>query len=132
MPTRYVATFRVIFNADGETNARIISEHLQEVIADEFVDEEGESESVDMTQLISFGEPLTAQEAANTLRKARNVLLRTKMKDAYDTASVIDQMAHVLEHRDQDEMGGQSPLTYDFSHFVDIAHQVWLGQMPTD
>lgn len=129
---RYVATFRVVFNAESDLDARIVGEHLHEVLADEFADEDGEAETVDMTQLISFGEELTAQEAANTLRKARNVLLRTKLKDAYDTASAVDQIAHQLEHRDQIEMGGQVPPTYDFSHFVDVAHDIWAGKYPVD
>lgn len=132
MAHRYVATFRVVFNADTDVEAGVIGGHLQEVIADEFTDDDGEAETVDMTQLISFGESLTAQEAANTLRKARNVLLRTKMKDCYDVASSLDQMAHALEHRDQIEMGGEAPVTYDFSHFVDVAHEIWAGRFPVD
>ena len=130
MPEKYVATFRVVFEAEGEIQSRVIGEHLTEALAN-VLDEDEDGDTVDMTQLIAFGPPLTATEAANSLRKARNVLLRTKMKDAYDVASVLDQMAHVLEHRDE-EMAGNVPVSYDFGHFVDIAGRVWAGEMPID
>lgn len=128
MAEKYLASYRVVFNAEDGLQAKIIADHLQDLVADELDEDD---EAIDLTQLIPLGEPRTNLEAANTLRAARNVLLRTKKQDAYDMARMLDQMAHVIAERSE-EMSGMVHPTYDFGKFTDIAAKIWAGEFPIE
>src|SRR6266542_3511193 len=115
--SRYIATLRVVFDAESEVDAVIVANDFQEAIADKLDHEE---ETVDVTQVI----PATARaaveptELVNQMRVVVDMLIVTKIKDCFDLAQWIHRTAWILEHRTEEtfDLSG-----YDYGSFMDHA-----------
>lgn len=130
MSDQYVGTYRVILSQDDDVSAALVADFLLNQLR-EFTNTE-EGESAELTQLIKFGEGQpTAQEMCDTLAKARNFLIKTKMKDCWAVAQVLDQFIYAFRTR-MEEQQVMNPPGYDYDHFVRIAQEVMMGKMAVD
>lgn len=122
-----IATYRLIFYPEDEVQGAMIAEQIRQDI-EARLDEE---DTVDMTQVLSADvSGLSPIETVDIIRKARNALIRTKLKDCWDQARELDKLAYILLHRNE---GMPDPLSgYDWSRFIDITHEVLAGKSPVD
>lgn len=122
---KFVATFRVLLESPTEVEAQVAAEALSETI-EEHLDE---GDDLRLMEVINADNAATYHELALTLRVARNKLLATKKRDAYDLARQLDQMAwdiHVAA-----SSNNLNP-SYDHGKFIDVARAVWDGSNPLD
>lgn len=116
MTQRYVATMRVTFHAEDETEAVVEADHLAQAV--ENMLEEGDT--LDLTQVIAMDltRALEPQELVERMRFMAKALVATRVRECYDLGSWLWRTAWVLEHRAEDsfDAGG-----YDHGEFVSIA-----------
>lgn len=124
---QYIATYRVVFRSGDDLEAQVIAEHLRAHIEEEL--DLDDDDSVDMTQVVSFGEALTAEESAIVLKRARNVLIKLRTADAWDYARKLDELAFILTNR-REETGSLNG--YDYSRFMEIAADIYRGKYDID
>lgn len=121
----FLATFRCFIHTETEVEAVIATDELAEVIED-FLDAE-DGDRVELTQLLPLTLDVSADETLAILSKARNALIKTRIKQCWDTAQALDQVIHSLRHRD-DGLGMIPP--YDYGGFIDLAKSVLDGGTP--
>ena len=118
--SRYIATLRVVYDAESEVDAVIVANDFQEAIADRL---DHEDETVDVTQVI----PATAKasieptELVNQMRVVVDMLITTKIKECFDLAQWVHRTAWVLEHRMEETF---DVTGYDYGDFMDHATDV--------
>lgn len=129
MSSTMVSTYRVCFSAKDEADGQIIAESISDKIMDLLDEEDGDF--VELTQTLPFSEntPVTPQEVCDQLRLARNILLRTRIKDFYDLARELDKAIFILKNRREETMDFSG---YDWGKMVEIAAEVFKGKMPVD
>jgi hypothetical protein len=122
----FVATFRAHMVADDEVEANLISEGLRETMMDNLDEEDGDF--VMVTQVIPFTpENLhSPQEICDVLARDRNILIRTRYKEMWDVAKMLDQTIHALK------TGGDQLVGYDYGRFLEIAEAVLKGDNPVE
>lgn len=130
--SKFVATFRVVFDEDSEVQAGVTMEALA-IEMEQYMEidsEDPESGDVTMTQLVNFGEPTKRTDLVNDLRRIRNVLIATKHSESFDVAKMMDMLAW----RYEEMMSPAFELNpqYDHTHFLEIAQAVFQGKSPTD
>lgn len=123
--SKYVATYRMVFDAHDDSDAVIISDAMLRAIGDRLDSDDGDT--VELVECISFGLTETMAGAADTLRKARNLLLRTRVRDFYYLAEELDKAAYALEKGIDPSLGYPG---YDWGRLTDIAALVLKGKMP--
>ncbi|MGH9061324.1 MAG: hypothetical protein ACRDZY_17690 [Acidimicrobiales bacterium] len=89
-------------------------------VCEELLDEE-DGDEVIITQVTSSTKDLEPTETLELFRRARNALIRTRIKECYQQAQEFDKMIHILSFRGMED--GFMP-TYDYSKFLDIAEAV--------
>jgi hypothetical protein len=112
---RYVATFRAVYDADNDVEAAVVADQIR-LNAEQDLDEE-DGDSFECSQVTSNALELTPDETLSQLRRARNLLIKTRIKQCYELAREMDQLIYALQFRDQPDftMGG-----YDFGQFMDL------------
>lgn len=127
--TAVVATYRVVIFVADELDAAVVAEVIREHIEADLDPEDGDF--VSLTQVIPFGPHVgvTPTEMCDKLRVARNVLIRTRIKECFDLARELDKMIFVLSNRrdDVNDLAG-----YDWSSMLNIAADVLKGKFPID
>jgi hypothetical protein len=110
---------RVVLNVEDELEATLAMDRLKmEAIA--LLDEE-EGDSVEVTQLIPFTtDNLAPEEILVNLKKTRNILIRTRIRDCYDLASALDQTIHTL----QAQIDPSYINTYDYGRMLSFAERI--------
>lgn len=116
---RFVATFRALYNADDEVSAMVIADQIRLNAEMDLDDEDGDT--FECTQVTSNGLDLTPDELMIQLRKARNALIKTRMRSCYELARELDQVIHSLQFKDDPRFTSSS---YDFGHFMDLAEAI--------
>lgn len=123
----YIATLRAIYNAANAAEAQAIADQIALNGAVDLELEEDETLSV--TQVTDNSEELQPAELCQRLRQARNGLLRTRIREAYDQARELDKFIYVLQHRQEEDF---QLAGYDWSSFVKLATEIWAGKHPSD
>lgn len=122
---QFIATYRAIFEASDEAEAMLIADRISENAAVELEpDDEDEQEPVfELTQLTSNKIALIPSEVATFLRKARNLLIRTRRPRCIDAAREIDILAYAIE---RDLPAGTEHEGYDYGHFMDVMEAILM------
>lgn len=85
----------------------------------ELLDEE-DGDAVYVTQVTSVATDLEPTETLLVLMRARNALIRTKIKDCYAEAQVLDRIIHGLSRRYSQDIEPQ----YDYGRFIEVADAI--------
>lgn len=117
--TPYVATLRCIINTPDEVEAILAADKLKQA-CEELLDEE-DGDQVIITQVTGSTKDLAPVETMELFRKARNALIRTRIKECYYQAQGFDKIIHALSHRGTEE-GFMPP--YDYTNFMDIVEDI--------
>lgn len=122
MSESYVATFRVTVMEDSEIEANLVVESLREGMMETLDEEDGDS--VVVTQIIPFAlrHIQTPQEICDVLRRDRNILIATKIKELWDIARSLDQTIHILE------TGSDQLIDYNYTRFLELAERIFKGE----
>ena len=124
----YLAVLHAYINADDYISAIGSADDLKIGMEQRLLDTD-QGEAVDVVQTIPTEEPPTPSAQLTQLRRARNILLRTKSKDGYDLARALDLKIHELHVRLDPEM---SLVSYDWSKFIEVLKEVTNGGNPLD
>lgn len=116
--TKYVATLRCVINTGSEVDAMLAADRLQAACM-ELLDEEDE-DAVYLTQVTSISTDLEPTETLLVLTRARNALIRTRIKQCYVEAQALDQIIHALSRRYIPDIDPQ----YDYGRFMEVAEEI--------
>ena len=121
----YVHVLHVYTNSENDLAAIDEADNIKLAIERDLLDTQ-DGEGVDVVQTIPLGEDPVPSASIMQLRRARNILLRTKRKDAYDVARSLDQVAYQLSSGD--------PLltSYDWGKFVEVMREILDGKNPLE
>lgn len=114
----YIATYRVVFEAQDDMQAALISDMLMENAKRNLDEEEGDT--IELTQLTDFPDSLAPEETIVRLCHARNLLIKTRLKYAYDQAKELDKVIWSLKNRDDLML----LAGYDYGRFFEIASAI--------
>lgn len=114
----FVSTVRVVTVSQDEVEAQLTLDRLREAMMDLLDEEEGDS--VTVTQTTEFTTDISPEETIVVLRRARNALVRTRIKQCFDLARELDQQIYLLQGRYDPEF---SP-NYDYGSFISIAERI--------
>jgi hypothetical protein len=123
---KYVATFRAIFDAEDDVMAAIVSDQIRLNAESDLDTEDGDS--VECTQVTSNALDLQPEELFSQLRRTRNLLIKTRIKECFQMARDFDQMIYALQFRDQPSFIGMSG--YDWGKFMEDAEAILRGEEP--
>jgi hypothetical protein len=115
----HIATLRCIINTADEVEAVLAADKLKAVCED-YLDEEDGDEVV-VTQVTSMTTAVEPSETLVILRRARNALIRTRIRDCFDMAREFDKMIYALDHRSD---GEHALAGYDYGHLLEVADQI--------
>jgi hypothetical protein len=121
----YIATLRAVYRASDDVEAIMIADQIK--VNGEADLEEGDS--LDVTQVTQNTLVLSAAEVTSFLRRARNLLIRTRVQYCYDVAREVDKCIFMLDNRSEREVGIEF-AGYDWGKFLDIAKEVLDGGNP--
>jgi len=123
---KYVATLRALFQAQDDATAVFIADKIRENGAVDL--EEDEGDSLDVSQVTSSGLDLTPDETIVVLKKARNLLIKTRIKQCYNLAKDLDKVIHSLLVKENPEIVYG---TYSHGDFMDLCEKIlMLGEDP--
>lgn len=114
----YIATLRVFVYDHSEVEAAITVDECIDLVEDYLEPEDGDR--VELTQLTPFRTDVEPSELLVIILRARNALVRTRIKECWDLARSIDQLAHSLKYRDT---SGMLP-SYDYGTFIEVAKRI--------
>jgi hypothetical protein len=124
----FIVTLRCVVNVESAVNADMVSERLRAICLDHLDEEEGDQ--VIVTQVTDSSINIHPTESLVVLKRARNVLIRTRIKECYDNARSLDETIHALEHRES--LGDIMP-TYDYGRLLELAEAILQrGENPLD
>lgn len=123
--TRYVATLRAVYDAPDEVTAILIADKIRENGSLDLEEEDGDV--LEITQVTNNPADLTPEETLNTLRKARNALIRTRIRQCYELARELDKTIYLLQHRSE---GDLALAGYDYGTFIETTEIVLEGGDP--
>ncbi len=123
---RYVSTFRAVYDASDDVEAMIIADQIR---ANGEVDlDEDEGDTFECTQTTSNTLEIQPAESLTILRKARNLLIKTRIKQCFIQARELDQMIYALQFRDAPEF---TMAGYSYGDFMDLTSRILtLGEEP--
>lgn len=114
----FIGTLRIFIHTDTEVEAVLATSEITDLVEDFLDDEDGDK--AELTQLTQFTTDVEPSETLTILAHARNVLIKTRIKDCFDMAQSLDQMIHSLRYR---EASGLLP-PYDYSGFMETANDI--------
>lgn len=115
----HIATLRVILNTEDEVEAVLAADKLK-MLCEDYIDPEDGDEIV-VTQVTSMTTAVEPSETMAIFRRARNALIRTRIKDCFDMAREFDKMIWILDHRAD---GDHALAGYDYGHLLEVADQI--------
>jgi hypothetical protein len=114
----FVSTVRVVTVSQDEVEAQLTLDRLREAMMDLLDEEEGDS--VTVTQTTEFNSNINPEEVLLILKRARNALIRTRIKQCFDLARDLDYQVHVLTGRQDPDFAAQ----YDYTGFITTAERI--------
>lgn len=124
---KFVAVMHVTLSAPDEVSAVIEAEKVRESLEKDEIISVEDGESADMVQVIPLAEDPTPSANILQLKRARNILIRTRFRDCFDVAQELDKMAHALSVRLSPQ---ESQVSYDYGKFMEVAADVLRGDNP--
>jgi hypothetical protein len=124
---KYVATLRAVYEAEDDVGAVFIADQIRVNGERDLDDEDGDV--LDVTQVTSNQLDLTPEETITQLRRARNLLVKTRIKECYNLAKELDQQIYALSHRSAGEF---AMAGYDFADFMDLAQSILVEGVTPD
>lgn len=122
----FVATLRATFRAPSEVDALVIADQIR-LNGEADLDEE-DGDELEVTQVTSNGLELSPDELLLHLRKARNLLIKTRKRACYDLARELDKVIFSLNFHDEP---GFTESGYDYGHFMELAEAILVrGEEP--
>lgn len=123
----WVATLRAVFRAEDEVTAIMIADQIK--VNGEKDLEEDDGDTLDVTQVTQNLLTISPQETVQLLRRARNQLIRTRVKDCLDVARELDKSIFMLANRSEHDTGYEL-AGYDYAGFMEIVTEVLGGGNP--
>lgn len=105
-------------NVEDELDANLTMDRLK-TECENLLDED-DGDIVAITQVLPFTTDVSPEETLNILKRARNALIRTRMKECYDLAGELDRQIHSLACQMNPEMHPQ----YDYSRMLDFLERI--------
>ena len=121
----YIATLRAVFSAADDVEAIMIADQIK-VNGEKDLED---SDSLDVTQVTQNAATLSPEGTLNLLRRARNALIRTRIRTMLDCAREIDKCTYILANRTEGEPGIEL-AGYDYGKFLEISREVLAGGNP--
>jgi hypothetical protein len=123
----YVGTIRAIIHCHDDVEATLTMDRLVHE-CEEWLDEE-DGDSIYATQVTGFTTDISPEETVTVLKRARNALIRTRIRECFDLARSMDEQIYYLERR----LDPSYAPTYDYGRFVTIAEKILnRGEDPHD
>ena len=123
----YIGTMRVIAYCQDEVEATLVMDKLRQE-CEELLDEE-DGDSVTVTQITESTSNISPEETLVVLRRARNALIRTRIKECFDLAPTMDEQIYHLGSRYDPSF---APV-YDYGRIITIAEAILnKGEDPHD
>lgn len=120
----FLAVLHVHFKHRSEVDAVMFAEDCREEVGKLLEDDDG---GADVTEVILESDDPRPSGDIAALQRARNILIRTRIKEAFDTARVLDQVIHSFKTKLPLE---DSMTSYDWGKFMQIAAGVLKGIDP--
>lgn len=109
---------RVVLNVEDEIDATLTMDRLQQECQDLLDEEEGDE--VIVTQIAPFTTDVPPEELLTIFRRARNALIRTRIKDCFDVARSLDMVIYDLAVKQDPTM----PVQYDYGRMMDFLERI--------
>lgn len=119
---RFIGTMRVVLNVQDELEATLTMDRLQ-TECEGLLDEE-DGDEVIITQTTPFTTDVSPEEVLTIFRRARNALIRTRMKECFDIARSLDMVIYNLATQQDPTMSA----TYDYSRMMDFLERILLNK----
>lgn len=123
----WVATLRAVFRAEDEVTAILIADKIKENGEKDLEPDDGDT--LDVTQVTQNLLQLSPLDTLHLLRRARNQLIRTRVKEFYDVARELDKCVFMLANRSERDAGFEL-AGYDYGGFMSIVEEVLAGGNP--
>lgn len=114
----FLGTMRVVLNVEDEIEATLTMDRLRQECEDLLDEEDGDE--VLVTQIAPFNTDVSPEELLAIFRRARNGLIRTRVKECYDVAAALDQVIYGLATQQDPTM----PVQYDYSRMMDFLTRI--------
>ena len=129
MPT-FVATLRAIYSAEDEVTAALIADKIRENGSQELNDDEDSDDQLWVTQVTSNVLDISPEESITLFKKARNALIKTRIRQCLEMAREFDKMIYTLEHRSEQ---GFELANYDYTEFIEVCDAILMhNESPID
>lgn len=115
---QFIGTMRVILFVEDEVEAMLTMDRLQHECEDLLDEDDGDV--VAITQVVPFTTDVSPEEILVILKRARNALIRTRMKECWDNARDLDMTIHNLTL----QVDPTYAANYDYSRLLDIADRI--------
>lgn len=120
----FTAVLHAHLQAEDEVAAILAADDVKIALEQSILDED---EDVDVVQVIPMVEDPSPIANVKQLRRARNILIRTRTREAWDIAQQLHQFIHAFANRMTDE---EARITYDYSSWLSTAKDVLDGGNP--
>lgn len=115
----FIGTMRIVLNVEDELDAHLTMDRLR-MECESLLDEE-DGDEVLLTQIIPFTTEVAPEETLAILKRARNALIRTRVKSCYDIAGWLDQEIVALHQQLDPEYSAK----YDYGRIMDFGIRIW-------
>jgi len=125
---KYVATFRAVYDADNDVMAQVVADQIRLNAEADLSPEDGDE--FECTQVTDNEQNLTPDELIIMLRKARNLLIKTAWRPAYDAARELDRLIYAMQTKQDDP--SFSMAGYQYGDFMDLCEAILIRKEEPD
>lgn len=115
---KYVATIRGVYEANDDVEAIFIADRIVENGSIDLEDDD----TLEVTQVTNTGINLTPQEVTDVLVRARNILIKTRVRDCFHLAQELDKIIYLLSFQRED--WEYAAAGYSHGNFMDAAEAI--------
>lgn len=126
----YLTILHVYHNSSDDIAAIAEADDIKISMESNLLDTE-EKEGVDIIETIPLGIDPTPTAAVTTLRRARNILVRSRVRECWDYARNLDELIFQFEKRALNPNDFRH-AGYDWSNFMKVTKEILDGGNPLD
>lgn len=115
---QFIGTMRVVLNVEDEVEATLTMDRLRSECEDLLDEEDGDE--VLVTQITAFTTDVAPEEVLTIFRRARNALIRTRVKECVDLAGWLDRVIYQFAQSQDPSM----PAQYDYGRMMDFLTRI--------
>lgn len=126
MMRQYTAVLKAVFEAPSDVDAILIAENVRELglaVLSQEDDDSIDVVDVSPTLLLKYDRI----ELVRVMRKTRNMLIATRIRQCFDLAREIDKTAWILDHRAEEHF---DVTGYNYGDFMTLARRITGGINP--